>query len=474
MIQKRLLALAARPPVALALAALFTGGLSPNVFANSVLTIEAENFSQTTGSGWSTETDLDGFNGSAYIVWRGADDFRATDDDPPAGIKAYDFLISTAGTYQFEARVQARVGNGSAAADADNDGWVKFTSGNATNGIPGDASKWTKFFISGPDEKWDNYSTGEQYDPNFFTAIQRDLTVGQHRILVGGRSARFAVDSVGLALIQAMDVDSSDDNAEVISGPMAVAGDGMSACSAIGTSLADAKTEYSNNCPSIPRVDCDPLADSGWICSSENISSSTTQTPTEPSTPVSSPAPAEPEMPVAGGACTAMGATLGEASNNYADACPTLQREDCDPLPDGSWLCSSENISGIFTVSPTESATPDQSPTESEAPSAPTDTEVPATPDTPVTASACTSSGSDLSQAKDNFVANCPSFVRNDCDPVSDGGWMCSSEIIGASSGGSGGSGESAGSEENAGSEESTGSEDTAGSDSSDSTPERQ
>ena len=104
-------------------------------------------------------------------MWRGSDDFRVTDAQPPVGIKAYDFQITQAGTYEFLARVQARVGNGSAANDKDNDAWIKFTSGSATEGVQGDASKWTKFFVSGSDESWKNYTRGEQFDPTFFTDI---------------------------------------------------------------------------------------------------------------------------------------------------------------------------------------------------------------------------------------------------------------------------------------------------------------
>ena len=131
---------------------------STPINSSSVLLIQAENASQTTGSGWSTERSLRGFSGTGYIVWRGSNDFRTSDSSPPTGQKAFDFDVKQAGTYQFTARVQARVGNGSAASDEDNDAWVKFTSGSATAGVRGNAAKWTKFFVSGEDEKWKNYS----------------------------------------------------------------------------------------------------------------------------------------------------------------------------------------------------------------------------------------------------------------------------------------------------------------------------
>lgn len=165
---------------------------------STALIVQAEDGIPYSGSGWSTESALGGAEGGRYIVWRGADDFRTSDRDPPRGILAYDFRVTRAGIYQFTARTRARVGNGNAASDKDNDAWVKFTSGSHVAGVRGRADKWTKFFTSGADERWKPYTNGEQYDPTFKTPIRRYLPVGTHRILIGGRSARFAIDNVGL------------------------------------------------------------------------------------------------------------------------------------------------------------------------------------------------------------------------------------------------------------------------------------
>ena len=172
----------------------------------AILSMQAEDGIPLFDAGWSVENSLSGFTGSGYLVWRGANDFRADDANPPNGITAYDFVVTTPGIYQFTARVQARVGNGNAPSDEDNDGWVRFTSGGVVNGVQGDASKWTKFFISGPNEVWNNYTNGEQFNPTFFTPIRRTLGVGTHRVLIGGRSTRFAVDQVGLSLLNATNV----------------------------------------------------------------------------------------------------------------------------------------------------------------------------------------------------------------------------------------------------------------------------
>ncbi len=320
---------------------------------NAVLSVQAENSVRTTGSGWSTERSLRGFSGSGYIVWRGSDDFRVSDQAPPAGIKAYDFTVTTPGTYEFTARVQARVGNGSAANDKDNDAWVKFTSGSATAGVRGDSSKWTKFFVSGSDESWKNYSNGEQYSPTFFTEIRRNLPAGKHRVLIGGRSARFAIDSVGLQLIRA-----SGPSTPVISNPQAPAPSNPTtpvnpstpvapgSCSARGNSLQQAKNNYAASCPRIPRKDCDPIGGGNWLCSSGSIGSGAqpvvdNPAPTQPTQPSQ---PTEPASPVASGSCSARGSSLQQAKNNYADSCPRIPRKDCDPVGGGNWLCSSVNI----------------------------------------------------------------------------------------------------------------------------------
>ncbi|MFK7858466.1 MAG: hypothetical protein AB8B64_06590 [Granulosicoccus sp.] len=343
--------------------------------SNALLTIQAENATQTMGSGWSTERSLSGFTGSGYIVWRGRDDFRVSNSEPPAGIKAYDFTVRQAGTYQFTARVQARKGNGSAAFDKDNDAWVKFTSGSATAGVRGDASKWTKFFVGGTDESWKNYSSGEQYGPTFFTSIQRDLPVGKHRILIGGRSARFAIDTVGLKLIRSGNVTTPVATAPPVASPTApvtpsqpdvlppVAG----TCAAQGASLANAKSNYAKSCPRLARKDCDPIGKGQWVCSSEKIINGVTpvvNAPNPPATPAPTPAPVEPKNPVATGDCSAQGSSLAQAKANYARSCPTLARQDCDPIG-GSWLCSSGNIGN--TNSPVASK-----PTPVDTPPAPT------------------------------------------------------------------------------------------------------
>jgi hypothetical protein len=253
-----------------------------------------------------TENALAGFSGTGYIVWRGQDDFRADENSPPAGIKSYDFVVTQAGTYEFTARVQARVGNGDAAGDKDNDAWMRFTSGTATAGVAGDAGRWTKFFVGGDDESWKGYSSGEQYDPTLFTEIKRDLPVGTHRILIGGRSARFAIDTVGLTLTNAngeagtpppTPAPASPAAPEPVAQPTAPgtpAAPTTAACTATGDTLGSAAAQYANSCANIPRVDCDQISGGVWQCSSQVIGAAAPGQVAATPAP-SAPAPTTPE-----------------------------------------------------------------------------------------------------------------------------------------------------------------------------------
>lgn len=129
------------------------------------------------------------------------------------------------------------------------------------------------------------------------------------------------------------------------------------------TSLSDAKALYARACPGVPRRDCDPLPGGAWICSSGVVGSGAPKTTAAVSTPAPSapPAPAPvvpaPSVPVAApppssaSVCsTAPAATLGAARSDYAASC-SLPRVDCDPLPDGRWVCSSARIENGAVVS---------------------------------------------------------------------------------------------------------------------------
>lgn len=88
---------------------------------------------------------------------------------------------------------------------------------------------------------------------------------------------------------------------------------------------------------------------------------------------------------------TEPGASLLEAKDQYAEACPDMRRDDCDPF-NGGWMCSSENIplNNPFEVIPEPESTPEPEPEVTPAP------EVTPSPESEVTAEPETNN-SDLS-----------------------------------------------------------------------------
>ena len=120
-----------------------------------------------------------------------------------------------------------------------------------------------------------------------------------------------------------------------------------------------------------------------------------------------------------GGSCTAVGDSLGAARAAFANACAGIAREDCDPLGGGRWLCSSETITSQTPLS---------------APVSPPPAAAPAPVPTPVAdagATACSAIAPSLGAARDAYAASCPGIPRADCDPLGDGRWRCSSEVVG-------------------------------------------
>lgn len=99
------------------------------------------------------------------------------------------------------------------------------------------------------------------------------------------------------------------------------------------------------------------------------------------------------------------GTSLLGAKEQFADQCPGRQRQDCDRI-DGVWQCSTENLfMGSMVLDPI--------------------TQPPGnTADSP-----CTATGSSRRDAIQAFESTCPT-VREDCDPIGGGEWMCSSENV--------------------------------------------
>ncbi len=142
-------------------------------------------------------------------------------------------------------------------------------------------------------------------------------------------------------------------------------------------------------------------------------------TPTPTPTPNSTVTSAE--------ACTIYtepGASLAAAKLQFAQACPQLARQDCDPISGNRWMCSTQNITNGRTVpssAPLASTTPEPTPAAA----------MPV--ETPTTNSGnCEALGANLTSAKQAYASTCPNIPRRDCDPTSNGRWLCSSGVIGA------------------------------------------
>ena len=215
-----------------------------------------------------------------------------------------------------------------------------------------------------------------------------------------------------------------------------------------GQSLNVAKQQFAAACPGLKRQDCDPVSGNRWMCSTDNISlgsvvpSATTQSIPEPSEPSSSVSNAEIETlptPVTSSSSdscaivTQSGASLGVAKQQFAAACVGLKRKDCDPVSGNRWMCSTDNIN---LSSPAQATTPQSTPV----PVVPDEPVVPVSPAAvvpaePVAVSSggvCEAQGSNLGAARQAYASSCPNIPRQDCDPIGNGRWACSSGVLGA------------------------------------------
>jgi len=124
--------------------------------------------------------------------------------------------------------------------------------------------------------------------------------------------------------------------------------------------------------------------------------------------------------------------TLAAAKALYAQSCPGLARRDCDPAADGAWMCSS----GVIGVAAADgSRAPDAPPVLVAEPAPRPDPVLPPAPTQPTDGSVCaveTGSGGSLGEAVGLYQRRCAGIARLDCDPLPNGGWSCSSGVIGA------------------------------------------
>lgn len=138
-------------------------------------------------------------------------------------------------------------------------------------------------------------------------------------------------------------------------------------------SLGSARSLFQNSCADYKLVDCDPIREGGWQCSSAligknapggiNISNTAPQsgnntattgavssnsvgtTNTTAETMVSTPESVVQSSD--SGDCYAVATGLNQSKVAFSQQCATYQRKDCDPMGSNRWVCSSANVSNI-------------------------------------------------------------------------------------------------------------------------------
>lgn len=172
---------------------------------DGIVIIEAEKDSLPTG--WSVETDIEGFTGDGYMVWRGQDSFGT----PGNGLISYKVNIETPGTYRFNWRSRITIGDD---ITEHNDNWLKIpdaddffaTQGSSSIVYPHGSGKtptpegagsdgWFKSYMNTVGSwKWDANTSDN--DPHQIYATFNEA--GTYSILVAGRSNGHGIDRIVL------------------------------------------------------------------------------------------------------------------------------------------------------------------------------------------------------------------------------------------------------------------------------------
>ncbi|APY11594.1 hypothetical protein BWZ22_10230 [Seonamhaeicola sp. S2-3] len=86
---------------------------------NGIVRVDLKN-SGASNNEWSSQNILDGYTGSDYLIWRGADNFNT----PGNGRLVYTIKIKHSGTYQFVWK--SRIGEGDSNTEH-NDSWLRIS-----------------------------------------------------------------------------------------------------------------------------------------------------------------------------------------------------------------------------------------------------------------------------------------------------------------------------------------------------------
>lgn len=170
----------------------------PFVEQNGRLLVEME--SETAQGDWSVENAIDGYTGSAYLVWEGVNNY-AKSKAPRGNPIKYNFTITTPGNYELRWRSRNTVGLD---ATEHNDSWVRFPTGKNIEGehfLDG----WTKAYMGQVAQwTWDVYTVDNDNKP-----IRQFLDAGDHSIDISGRSNGHGVDRFALFRYDMEDFDTN-------------------------------------------------------------------------------------------------------------------------------------------------------------------------------------------------------------------------------------------------------------------------
>lgn len=168
----------------------------PFVEINGTLIVEAE--SSPAYGDWSLETDIEGFKGTGYHVWRGQNNLpknQAPDGNPIQ----YHFRITTPGNYQMRWRSRNTVGLDKT---EHNDNWIKFPTGQNISGQHG-LDGWTKVYMSEVQTwSWESHTVDGNNQP-----VRQYFSAGDHVMEVSGRSTGHGVDRLSLFQYESIEFD---------------------------------------------------------------------------------------------------------------------------------------------------------------------------------------------------------------------------------------------------------------------------
>lgn len=173
---------------------------------DGIVVIESEKDSLP--AGWSIETDIEGYTGNGYMVWRGDDSFG----NPGNGLVSYKVNIETPGTYRFNWRSRITIGDN---FTEHNDNWVNIPdaddffarkengeivyphgSGKSPNPEGSGSDGWFKAYMNTVGSwKWDANTSDN--DPHQIYATFS--TEGTYTVLVSGRSNGHGIDRMVLS-----------------------------------------------------------------------------------------------------------------------------------------------------------------------------------------------------------------------------------------------------------------------------------